>query len=172
MKKILAAILTIALTVALAGCMSTASKTPTATDPADSAKIRYTDYGNSLEGLCKYLDDLGYMVFDYNTSDDESGSATIKMNAELIGAEKGYKSCYSYNNKSWVVEAYYYDDTESEMYKQAQSGTFTVSREIEDGSFKITVNGSFALVVNAPEDGTQREEEIIKAFMEFYPTKG
>lgn len=169
MKKILAMVLVIAAVLSLGGCMSTGTKVITATDPADPEKIVYTDYDLSLEGLCNYLDDLGYMVYDYDASKDEAGSATIKMQADMIGAEKGYKSSYTYDGGSWVVEAYYYKDTKSDMYKEAKSGTIVLTEEIEDGSFEITVNNQFALVVNAPEDKAERKEAIIEAFKNFYP---
>lgn len=170
MKKILAFVLAIAAVLSLSACMGTgATKTPTATDPTDPSKIVYTDYDYSLEGLCKYLNDLGYMVFDYDASKDEAGSATIKMQADLIGAEKGYKSSYNYGRDKWVVEAYYYADTNSDMYKEAQSGTFTISDEIEDGSFEITVNNNFAIVVQDVKNGEERKADIIEAFKNFYP---
>lgn len=169
MKKILALVLAIAAVLSLGGCMSTGTKTVTATDPAEPDKIVYTDYDLTLEGLCNYLDDLGYMVFDYDASKDEAGTATIKMQADMIGAEKGYKSSYTYDGGKWAVEAYCYTDLKSDMYKQAQSGTITLTEEIEDGSFEITVNNSFALVVNGPDDSEEREKAIIEAFNEFYP---
>ncbi len=169
MKKILAFVLAIAAVLAMAGCMSTATNATTATDPADPAKIVYTDYTNSLEGLCSYLDDLGYMVFDYDASKDEAGKATIKMQADMIGAEKGYKSNYSYGRDKWAVEVYYYKDTNSDMYKEAQSGTFVLSEDINNGSFEITVNGNFAIVVHQPKDGDERKTKIMEAFNAFYP---
>lgn len=172
MKKISAIILAIVIMAAFTGCVGTASKTPTATDPENPDNIKWGSYEETLTGLCEYLDDLGYMVFDYDASKDEAGTATIKMNAQLIGAESGYKSTYKYGNESWSVEVYYYADTQSEMYKQAESGTFTLTDKLEDGSFKITVRGNFALVINAPEENTQREEDIIKAFNGFYPLRG
>lgn len=158
MKKILAMILAVVAVLSLGGCMTTGIKTVTATDPTDPDKIVYSDYDYSLEGLCNYLDDLGYMVFDYDASKDEAGSATIKMQADLIGAEKGYKSGYNYDGDSWAVEAYYYSDIYSDMYTQAQSGTITLTEEIEDGSFEITVNHHFALVVHEPKDGEERKD--------------
>lgn len=169
MKKILAFILAIAAVLALGGCMSTGSKTATATDPADSSKIVYSNYDCTLEGLCNYLDDLGYMVFDYDASKDEAGTATIKMQADMIGAEKGYKSTYTYDKGTWAVEVYYYKDTTSDMYKEAQTGTILLTEEIEDGSFEITINNQFALVVNGPDDKAEREDAIVKAFKSFYP---
>ena len=169
MKKILAFALAVIAVLSLAGCMGTGTKAITATDPSDSAKIVYTDYDYSLDGLCNYLDDLGYMVFDYDASKDEAGSATIKMQADMIGAESGYKSSYNYGRDKWVVEVYYYADTKSDMYKQAQSGTFTISDEIDNGSFEITVNNNFAIVVHDIKDGEQRKADIIEAFNNFYP---
>ena len=142
MKKILAFVLAIAAVLTMAGCMGTGSKPTAATDPAEPDKIIYTNYSDNLEGLCNYLDDLGYMVFDYDASKDEAGKATIKMQADMIGAENGYKSSYYYGRDQWAVEVYYYKDTNSDMYKEAQSGTFRISEEIENGSFEITVNGN------------------------------
>ncbi len=168
MKKILAFAFAVIAVLSLGGCMGTGAKIITATDPAEADKIVYTDYNDSLEGLCNYLDDLGYMVFDYDASKDEAGAATIKMQADIIGAEKGYKSNYHYSGDAWSVEVYYYKDTNSDMYKEAQSGTIVLSEELKDGSFEITVNGKYALVVNEPKDGVERKEAIIKAFSEFY----
>lgn len=169
MKKILAFVLVIAAVFALGGCMGAGVQNITATDPAEPDKIVYTNYPYSLEGLCNYLDDLGYMVFDYDASKDEAGVATIKMQADMIGAEKGYKSSYTYDGDKWVVEAYYYFDTSSQMYSQAKDGKITLTEEIEDGSFEITVNNHFALVVHEPKDGGERKEAIIEAFQGFYP---
>lgn len=169
MKKILAFALAIASVLSLVGCMGTGNKTITATDPADPAKVVYTNYEYNLDGLCNYLDDLGYMVFDYDASKDEAAGATVKMQAEMIGAESGYKSSYYYGRDKWVVEVYYYSDTTSDMYNEAKSGTFTISDEIEDGSFEITVNNNFAIVVHDVKDGAERKEAIIKAFNNFYP---
>ena len=169
MKKIFAVILVIAALFSFSGCMGAGTSVVKATDPADPSKIVYKDYDCNLEGLCNYLDDLGYMVFDYDASKDEAGTATIKMQADMIGAEKGYKSGYNYGNDKWTVEAYYYKDTSSDMYKEAQSGKITLTEEIDNGSFEITVNNQFALVVHEPKDGGECKEEIIEAFNNFYP---
>ena len=168
MKKILAMILVLVLAASFAGCATTGTKSVKATDPTNLESISYKDYDNSLLGLCNYLDDLGYMVFDYNASSDEAGEATIKMNAELIGAETGYKSTYKYDNVNWVVEVYYYKDTNSEDYKEAQTGKFTFDG-VEDGTFDITVNNSYAIVVTGPDGGEEREKAIVEAFNNFYP---
>jgi len=170
MKKILAFALAVVAVLTMAGCMGTGAKPTTATDPAEPDKIVYTDYDNSLEGLCNYLDDLGYMVFDYDASKDEAGEATIKMQADMIGADKGYKSNYYYGRDKWAVEVYYYKDTTSDMYKEAQSGKFVLSEEIDNGSFEITVNGNFAIVVHEAKNGEERKAQIIEAFNAFYPT--
>lgn len=169
MKKILAFALAVVAVLSLAGCMGTGAKKITATDPADPDKIVYTDYSYSLDGLCKYLDDLGYMVFDYDASKDEAGEATIKMQADMIGAEEGFKSSYYYDGDKWTVEVYYYKDTTSDMYNEAKSGTFTISEEIDNGAFEITVSNNFAIVVQDVKDGEERKEAIIEAFNDFYP---
>ena len=168
MKKILAMLLAVISVLSLSACMGGGTKVPTATDPSDPASVVYTDYSNNLEGLCNYLEDLGYMVFDYDASKDEAGTATMKMNAELIGAEKGYKSSFKYGNDQWTIEVYYYKDTASDMYKQAQSGTVVLTEEIENGSFEITVNGNYGIVIHAPKNGEEREKAIIEAFNKFY----
>lgn len=168
MKKILAMLLAVISVLSLSACMGGGTKVPTATDPSDPASVVYTDYNNNLEGLCDYLEDLGYMVFDYDASKDEAGTATMKMNAELIGAEKGYKSSFKYGNDQWTIEVYYYKDTNSDMYKQAQSGTVVLTEEIENGSFEITVNGNYGIVIHAPKNGEEREKAIIEAFNKFY----
>lgn len=168
MKKILAMILVLVMATAFAGCATAGSKAVSATDPTNPESISYNNYDNTLEGLCNYLDDLGYMVFDYNASADEAGEATIKMNAELIGAKTGYKSTYKYDNANWVVEVYYYADTNSEGYKEAQTGKFTFDG-VEDGTFDITVKNNYAIVVIGPEDGEEREKSMIEAFNNFYP---
>lgn len=168
MKKIIAMILVLMMLASFAGCATAGTKTVSATDPTNPESISYKDYDNSLSGLCDYLDDLGYMVYDYNASADEAGTSTIKMNAELIGAEEGYKSSYNYDKNNWVVEVYFYKDTNSDEYKEAQTGKFTFEG-VEDGTFDITVNNNYAIVVTAPEDGEEREKAIVEAFNNFYP---
>ena len=169
MKKILAMILVLMMVASFAGCATTGgAKTVSATDPTNPESISYKDYDNSLSGLCEYLDDLGYMVFDYNASADEAGTATIKMNAELIGAESGFKSTYRYDKVNWIVEVYYYKDTNSDEYKEAQTGKFTFEG-VEDGTFDITVKNNYAIVVTAPDGGEEREKAIVEAFNNFYP---
>ncbi|MBQ2825349.1 MAG: hypothetical protein IJF19_03645 [Clostridia bacterium] len=168
MKKILAMLLAVISVLSLSACMGGGTKVPTATDPSDPASVVYTDYNNNLEGLCDYLEDLGYMVFDYDASKDEAGTATMKMSAELIGAEKGYKSTFKHGNDLWTIEVYYYKDTASDMYKQAQSGTVVLTEEIENGSFEITVNGNYGIVIHTPKNGEEREKAIIEAFGKFY----
>ncbi len=169
MKKILAFVLAIAAVLTMTGCMGTASKPTNATDPAEPDKIVHTNYSDNLEGLCDYLNDLGYMVFDYDASKDEAGKATIKMQADMIGAEKGYKSSYYYGRDQWAVEVYYYKDTNSDMYKEAQTGTFVLTEDIDNGSFEITVSGKYAIVVHQPKNGDERKAKIIEAFKDFYP---
>ena len=69
MKKILAFALAIVAVLSLAGCMgASAPKLASATEPANPEKIKYENYDYSISGLCDYLDDLGYMVFDYDAS--------------------------------------------------------------------------------------------------------
>lgn len=169
MKKILAFALAVVAVLSLAGCMGAGSNATTATDPTNPESIKYEDYDYSIMGICQYLDDLGYMVFDYDASKDEAGKATIKMQADMIGAEEGYKSRYTYDGKQWGVEVYYYADTKSDFYKQAKSGKVTVTEEIEDGSFEITVNNNFGIVIHEPKDGEERQAKIIEAFNNFYP---
>lgn len=170
MKKILAFALAIVAVLSLAGCMgASAPKLASATEPANPEKIKYENYDYSISGLCDYLDDLGYMVFDYDASKDEAGTSTIKMQADLIGAKEGYKSTYKYNKGEWTVEAYYYEDTKSDFYNQAKEGKVTITEEIENGSFEITVNGNFGLVVHAPKDGDERKAQMIEDFNNFYP---
>ena len=168
MKKIIAIVLVLITVASFAGCATTGTKTVSATDPTNPESISCKDYPNSITGLCDYLDALGYMVYDYNASADEAGASTVKMNAVLIDASEGYKSSYTYDNKNWVVEVYYYSDTQSEGYKEAQTGTFTFDG-VEDGSFEITVKNNYAIVVTGPEDGEEREKAILEAFDNFYP---
>lgn len=169
MKKIIAMLLVIMSVLALGACGGTPAATyETATEPANPEKISYKDYDYSLEGLCSYLDDLGYFVYDYNASADEAGKSTRKMEAELIGAEKGYQSTYTFDKEKWIVEVYYYSESTSDEYKEALTGTYTYDN-VEDGSFEITVNNEFAIVVIAPDGKGEHKDAIIKAFKDFYP---
>lgn len=169
MKKIIAILLVIMSVLALGACGGTPAAThPSATEPTNPEKITYKTYERTIEGLCNYLDDLGYFVYDYNASADEAGKSTRKMNAELIGAEKGYQSTYMVEKNKWIVEVYYYSDATSDEYKEALTGTFTYDN-VEKGSFEITVNNEFAIVVIAPNGQGERKDAIIKAFKNFYP---
>ena len=174
MKKVIAIVLALIFVLALGACTGVTDTTPVATNPAEDAKVSCQEFPNTLAGLMDYMEAKGYLVYDYDASKDEAGVGTIKMDAELIGADEGYKCTYKYDGKLYSVEVYSYSDFNSEFYKQAKAeGKITVTKEIENGTFDVTLsdNGKYALVVHAPneEEATKERVEVIKKdFKAFY----
>lgn len=88
MKKLLLTILATAmLATVFAGCndpLAEGNQTATtvATESATEVTTAETTYENTLDGIVKYMADKGYI-----TNDDKSKK---EMNADIIGAEKGY----------------------------------------------------------------------------------
>lgn len=173
MKKIIALVLAAMLVLSLCACMPTAKgpKIQEVTDPTDPQAVKYTDYADSLEGLCDYFADMGYV---YAMPDDATGDEIkdpVVMMADIIGADKGYKFTYSYGSSTIVLELYSYTDTDSEFYKQAKSeGKITVAENLEDGTVDVVLsdNGKYLMIYNDSEENAEREALVTEAFKGFY----
>lgn len=172
MKKIIAFALAIALALSLCGCIPSTSTQPTVqkvTDPSDPSAITYKDYDNTLEGLCKYLAALGY-AYDFKDATGDESTDPVVMQAEMIGAERGYKFSYTYKGDSAVLELYYYKDTTGDHYKQVQSeGKLTIA-DIEGGTVEATLskNGKYMMVYSDTGENDERTAALLEAFTGFY----
>ncbi len=183
MKKLLAAVLVVVMMISLCGCLGSnaAPKVQKVTDPKEPEKVVYTDYENTLEGLCEYMAALGYAysfaeVEDEKTKEkhpatgDESKDPA-PMLADMIGAERGYKFTYTYSGDTQVLELYLYTDTENEFYKQIKSeGKVTIKGDDFEQTVEATLsdNGKYAMIFHCGKDNEERETAMEKAFKEFY----
>lgn len=172
MKKFLAFILVAVLAVSLCACASTATTTKIqdVTDPTSTEGIEYTNYEDSLEGLCEYFADLGYAYAFPESTEDEMTDPVV-MSADMIGADKGYKFTYNYGGETTVLELYSYSDTDSDFYKQAKSeGKITVTEELDEGTVDVILsdNGKYLMIYNDPAENAERETAITEAFKGFY----
>ncbi len=177
MKKILAFVLLILCVFSLVGCMGTGNKvvTPTVTNPSAPAstadEVSYKNYDNNVKGLCEYMADLGY-AYDFPATDDEKAVAPIKMDAELIGAEEGYKFTFILNKETYTVEFYEFKDTTGEHYLEAKkNGTITLGEGEVETTVEVTLskNGKYMFICHCDEDNKDTEAAMIKAFNAFYP---
>lgn len=172
MKKIVAFLLAVIMVLALTGCMPAAQvpKVQKVTDPTSVEGIKYEDYDNSLEGLCEYFADLGY-AYNLPESTEDEFADPVKMNAGMIGADKGYKFTYTYGGETTVLELYYYSNTKNSYYKQAESeGKITVSSDIENGTVDVTLsdNGKYLMIYSDTGENEEREQAVTEAFKGFY----
>ncbi|MBQ9742534.1 MAG: hypothetical protein IJV88_02520 [Ruminococcus sp.] len=168
MKKIFAFTLAVLLAFSLCGCMRNpnTAKIPQVTDPAEDTKIEAKDYEDTLDGLCAYFADLGYA---FPTSGDEIEA--VVMDADIIGADAGYKFTYTYGGDQVTLELYSYSDTDNQFYKQAKSeGKITVAEDLEQGTVDVTLsdNGKYLMIYNAEEENEERENAIKEAFVGFH----
>ncbi len=172
MKKIVVLVLALMLAVSLCACMPNANtpKIQTVTDPATTDEIKVENYEDSLEGLCAYFADMGYVYAMPETTGDEMKDPVV-MRAEMIGADKGYKFTYTYGDEIVVLELYSYTDTDSDFYKQAKNeGKITVTEELEEGTVDVVLseNGKYLMIYNDPAENAEREAAITEAFNGFY----
>jgi len=149
---------------------------------ADEAKAK-NKYPNTLVGMCEYLADknciceVSYDKKEKKLTVDESvKDSLIVPEAELIGAEDGYKFTYIYDGGTVVVEVYSYKNTDNQWYKQArEEGKITLSDKVENGTFDaiISENGKYLMVYNDSAKGEKRDErrdDVIAVFNSFYNT--
>lgn len=173
MKKIFALLLVAVMMLSFTACMSPASRAPKiqeVTDPATTDEIKVADYEDSLEGLCEYFADMGY-VYDLPEATDDEMTDPVVMKADMIGATKGYKFTYNYDGETVVLELYSYTDTNNEYYKQAKSeGKITVTEALEEGTVDVVLsdNGKYLMIYNDAAENAEREAAIVKAFKDFY----
>ena len=122
MKKIVVLVLALMLAVSLCACMPNANtpKIQTVTDPATTDEIKVENYEDSLEGLCAYFADMGYVYAMPETTGDEMKDPVV-MRAEMIGADKGYKFTYTYGDEIVVLELYSYTDTDSDFISRQRT---------------------------------------------------
>lgn len=173
MKKILGFALIVALVLTLCACSTqtgNTTKVQTVTDPATADEVVYTDYEDSLRGVCEYMADLGYIYALPESTGDEMTDPKA-MNAELIEADEGYKFTCNYNGDTINVEIYSFGDTQSQQYQKARAeGKITLSADIESGTFEVTFsgNGKYMLVYDDSADRADREAAAKDAFKAFY----
>lgn len=173
MKKIIALVLAVMLVLSLCACMpnSRGPKIQEVTDPTNPESIKYTDYADSLDGLCNYFADMGYV---YALPDDATGDEIkdpVVMKADIIGADEGYKFTYIYGSSTIVLELYSYTDTNSKFYKQAKSeGKITVAEDLDEGTVDAVLsdNGKYLMIYNDSEENAEREALVTEAFKGFY----
>lgn len=173
MKKIFALLLVTLMVLSLTACMSPSSREPKiqeVTDPATTDEIKVKDYPDTLEGLCDYFADMGYVYAMPEATGDEMTDPVV-MKADMIGADKGYKFTYNYDGETVVLELYSYTDTNNDFYKQAKSeGKITVTEALEEGTVDVVLsdNGKYLMIYDDAAENAEREAAIVKAFKGFY----
>lgn len=172
MKKIFAILLAVVMVCSLTACMNTNStaKIQEVTDPESTDGVVYENYEDSLEGLCAYFADLGYVYAMPESTEDEITDPVV-MRADMIGADKGYKFTYTYGGETVILELYSYTDTENDYYKQAKAeGQITVTEELDEGTVDVVLstNGKYLMIYSDPAEDAEREAAIVEAFKGFY----
>ena len=183
MKKLFAAILCAALiTLTAAGCgysdpleESKAQYETSATTvekAEEKENINYADYEDTLEGLCKYFNELGYIQHKENNY--------TKMDASLIGAKEGRKYAV---NKNLTIELYVYntsnlDDTAKSIIDSVKKdGKFTildlpsVTAYMSDNEKYLMIYTDNSIKKDNPDTEAanyKAREEVIEKFKGFY----
>lgn len=185
MKRFFVAIIAcLALCVSFAGCgtydplSDTSATLTTGASDSTSAEADATqpasrdakEYKNNLAGLRDYMNDLGYISYDKKTGSQ-------KMQAELIGAAKGYR----YTKDAVTVELYAYNT--KELNSTAEEVTESVKSK---GSFNLyeqeitaylSDNSRYLMIYTDPavakddtsSDAYKTMKKAIKAFKSFNP---
>lgn len=183
MKKIISALLTASfVAVLVSGCgyqdaLEEASKanqeTTEASQSAESAteesKISYSDYSNDLNGLCNYMQDMGY----YNDK-----TTKTEMDASFIGAKQGVK--YSVST-SLAIEFYEYDtenlnDTAKEIISEVEkSNSFTIIEDHPVSGVYLSSDHKFLMIYNDssidkndPDENSKEYKARENAYEDFY----
>ncbi len=172
MKKITLVLLSVVLMISLCACKSNANTTKIqeVTAPTDTSDIIYSDYDNTLEGLCQYFADLGY-AYDFPEATGDEMTDPVVMRADMIGADKGYKFTYTFEGNNVVLELYSYSDKESDFYKQIESeGKLTVTESIDEGTVDAVLsnNGRYVMMYTPAKENEERDAAILEAFKSFY----
>lgn len=176
MKKILAFAMVVLMVLTLGACASSSSSSQTKVEsitdaistPDETAGTK--EYSDDLRGLCDYMADANCVYALPESTEDEKMTDPVAMEANLIGADEGYKFTYTYEGGTVVVELYSYSDFDSEWYKQAKNeGKITISTEIDNGTFDAVLSdsGKYLMIYSDSKDRTDREAEIIKVFKSF-----
>ena len=161
------------MALSLGACMpqsGNVTKTQKVTDPATTDEIAAVNYSDSIRGVCEYMADLGYVYALPESTGDEMKDPHI-MDAELIGADEGYKFTCDYEGSNINVEIYSFSNTDGAYYKQGrEEGKVTISKDIENGTFEVTFsgNGKYMMVYDDSADRAERKAAAVKAFEAFY----
>lgn len=181
MKKILlSAVAVVIVAVSFASCYdpyagvkdkskieSSATQSTTESETkAKSKKVSSDDYEDNFEGLRDYMKDCGYIK-----TDDKNN--ITKMQADLIGAKKGYK----YTDGDTRVELYSFDlkeknDTRDKVIESVKKdGTFELYNEKIPAY--LSDNGKYLMVYSNPaandknSDAYKTMQKAIKDFKAF-----
>lgn len=172
MKKILAFVLTVLLVLSLAGCGGKAAAGPTQIkDPENRDSVKFTDYPDTLEGLCEYMADMGYAYDFKDGATGDEAKDPVPMRAKMIGADRGYKFTYAYDGKNGVLEVYSYSDFDNQWYQQiVNEGKLTVAEGLEDGTVEaiLSDNGRYVLIHSYEGKNEDRMNAIENTFKGFY----
>lgn len=160
-KGLLIFISAIIILTVFAGCSDPLKdnyKKATASTEATEKVQEKKEYENNFNGLKSYMIDNGYIK--------ESDKGT-EMNAELIGAEKGY----IYTNGKIKIELYEYNT--KKLSKKAKKYIDSVNK---DGCFEIydqkinaylTEDNKFMMIYNDDEKKAETEKQTVEDFENF-----
>lgn len=181
MKKLFSALLCAALIVVTAsGCglsdpleanKNQSETSATTAEQTDDTEVNYTDYKDTLDGLCEYFNELGYI-------EHKEGSYT-KMDASLIGAKEGRK----YTKKNIKIELYVYDtnnlnDTANQIIESVKNNGEFVILDLPAVKAYLSDNGKYLMIYsddsikkdnpNTEAANYKAREEVIEKFKSFY----
>ena len=177
MKKILAFAIAVLLVLSLGACTFGGTNTTEQKEVKEITKAVSTPdeaidakkYADDLDGLCKYMTDKN-CVYKFEKSTDDEIIDPIVMDADLIGAEQGYKFVYNYEGSEVVLELYSYKNFDNQWYKQAKSeGKITISEDVENGTFDVIVskNGKYLMIYTDAANRKDRRDAVIDIFNSF-----
>ncbi len=156
MKKIISALLMASfMAILVSGCgyndaleeaskanQQTTAASQSAESEAEESKISDANYKDDFNGLCSYMQDLGY----YNDK-----TTKTEMDASFIGAKQGVK--YSVST-SLAIEFYEYDtqnlnDTAKEITSEIkESNSFTIIEDHPVSGAYLSNNGKYLMIYN------------------------
>lgn len=173
MKKIILAIISLALAVSLTGCMGTGGTQIPGISTADGVELSKVDaskYKDDLEGLEKYLTALRYLPND---------TEATEMMYNVIGAKDGDRYNFTVDNSNVYVELYEYDsqnlneDAKRVIGEVKKKGEFKVLSDDEDAVFPavLSANGKYLLIYtdNSDKEANQtRKKDFSEAVKNFH----